>query len=262
MTVRRKFIIAALCATMAIGVNAAHADALQSVKQSGTLRVAVLDAYPPWGFVGSGMKITGFDVDFAHLIGQRMGLKVTIVPTTGGNRIPYLQTGKVDLIVACLGKNAEREKVVDFTQSYAAEINGIYGPPDVKVSTPAELGGKTVGVPRGSSEDMVLTKMAPAGTNILRFEDSSGSVQAYYAGQVQLIGIGSSVVATLQQKKPTRPLVFKLALAEEPAYVGVAKGEGALLAAVNSVIAGARSDGSLDTLSKKWFGVSNSAASR
>lgn len=252
---RRKALLILATTAAALCVGGARADVLDTVKKAGTLRVAVLDDYPPWGFMGPGMKTVGFDIDFANLIGSKLGVKVVIVPTTGHNRIPFLQTGKVDMIVACLGKNAEREKAIDYTAAYAGEFNGVFGPPEVKASAPADLAGKTIGVARGSSEDLVLTKIAPPGTNILRFEDGSGSVQAYFSGQVNLIAIGSSVVAKVKKPNSPRKLDFKVMLAEEPAYVGVSKNEPQLLAAVNKIIDQSKQDGSLSDLSKKWFGV-------
>jgi len=247
----------AITASLLFGatMGVAHADALQDIKNKGTVRIAVLDQYPPWGYIGNDMKPIGFDVDFANLIGQRLGVKVQLVATTGANRIPFLQTGKVDMIVACLGKNAEREKAIDFSAPYGSEFNGVFGPKDVKIANAKDLAGKTVGVARGSSEDVVLTRLAPAGTNILRYEDSSGSVQALYSGQVGLVAIGSTVAATLNKKDAGQQMEFKIKLAEEPAFVGIAKNEPQLLAELNAIIAQAEKDGTLNELSKKWFGL-------
>ncbi|MFX7125243.1 transporter substrate-binding domain-containing protein, partial [Acinetobacter baumannii] len=83
-----------------------------------------------------------------------MGAKVELVPVTSTNRIPYLTTGKVDLVISSLGKNAEREKVIDFSTAYAPFYNGIFGPDDIKAEKPEDLEGKTVGVTRGSVEDI------------------------------------------------------------------------------------------------------------
>lgn len=252
---RRKALLLSAISAAALYVGNVYADALNNIKQSGAVRIAVLDDYPPWGFAGPGMKTVGFDIEFANLIAKKLGVNVTIVPTTGHNRIPFLQTGKVDMIVACLGKNAEREKAIDFSAPYGEEFNGVFGPASIKAKSPSDFAGKTVGVARGSSEDLVLTRMAPPGTNILRFEDGSGSVQAYYSGQVDLIAIGSTVANNVQRHTSPRKLEFKVMLAEEPTYVGVNKNEPQLLAAVNKIIADAKQDGSLSALSQKWFGV-------
>ena len=50
------------------------------------------------------------------------------MPVTSANRIPYLQTNKVDLVISSLGKNAERETVIDFSNAYAPFFNGVFAP--------------------------------------------------------------------------------------------------------------------------------------
>jgi polar amino acid transport system substrate-binding protein len=55
-----------------------------------------------------------------------MGVKVELVPVTSANRIPYLQTRKTDLVISTLGKNAEREKVIDFTSAYSPFFQAIF----------------------------------------------------------------------------------------------------------------------------------------
>lgn len=65
------------------------------------------------------MTPQGYDIDVAKLIADKLGVKVELVPVTSANRVPYLQTNKVDLVISSLGKNAEREKVIDFSTAYA-----------------------------------------------------------------------------------------------------------------------------------------------
>jgi len=72
-----------------------------------------------------------------------------------------------------MGKNAEREKVIDFSAAYAPFFNGVFGAGDQKVSGPADLAGKTIGVTRGSVEDLELTKIAPPAATIKRYEDNN-----------------------------------------------------------------------------------------
>jgi polar amino acid transport system substrate-binding protein len=77
------------------------------------------DRLPPYGFVGTDLKPQGLDIDMANYIGAKLGVKVELVPVTSANRIPYLQTKKADLVISTLGKNPEREKVIDFTAAYS-----------------------------------------------------------------------------------------------------------------------------------------------
>ncbi len=88
-----------------------------------------------------------------------MKLKLQLVPVTSANRVPYLQTDKVDLVISSLGKNAEREKVIDFSRAYAPFFLGVFGPKGAELKDAAALSGKSIGVTRGAVEDMVLTSV-------------------------------------------------------------------------------------------------------
>jgi len=245
-------IIFAALATTLCSV-AARADTLDDIKAAKKLRVAVMQDYPPFGFAGPDMQYMGIDIDVANELARRLGVKVELTPVTGANRIPYLQTKKVDLIIACLGKNAERAKVIDFSAPYAAEYEGIFGTSELKVSKPADLAGHSISVSRGATEDLQLTNLAPAGADIRRFEDNNGTLSAFTSGQVDMVATGNTAIMTLMKKNPARKAVLKFKMFDEPAYVGVNKGEARLMQTVNDIIAKLRADGTLNTLSLKWL---------
>src|SRR4030095_1944154 len=95
----------------------------------------------------------GYDIDMANLIAKELGVKAEIIPVTSANRIPYLQTKKADLVISSLGKNAEREKVIDFSVAYAPFFSGVYGTKDLKIAKMEDLAGKTIGATRGAIEE-------------------------------------------------------------------------------------------------------------
>lgn len=241
---------------LALGVIAslpAHADVLDNVKKSGTLRVAVPQDFPPFGTVGADMKPQGYDIDMAALIAKDLGVKLELIPVSSTNRIPYITTGKADLVISSLGKNPDREKVIDFSIAYAPFYNGVFGPADAKAATVADLAGKTVGVTRGSVEDLELTKIAPAAVTIKRFEDNNSTISAYLSGQTQFTATGNVVAAALNERTKLRPLTPKFLIKNSPCFVGVNKGEVALLGKINEVITKAKKDGSLNQIAQKWL---------
>ncbi len=233
----------------------AHADALADVMKSGTLRVAVPQDFPPYGSVTADMQIQGLDIDVAKMVAKSLGVKVVLVPVASANRIPYLQSNRVDLVISTLGRNAEREKVMDFSQPYAPYNNSLFGAADIKVSGPADLANQTVGVARGTFEDILLTKSVPASTIIKRYEDNNTLISAYTSGQVKLMGTGDFVAVTLGEQNPARKPVFKYIIQESRCVVGVNKGETALNAKVNAVLTQAKKSGELSTLVTKWLHV-------
>ncbi|MDO6388111.1 MULTISPECIES: transporter substrate-binding domain-containing protein [unclassified Uliginosibacterium] len=231
----------------------AFADGLDNVKKAGVLRVAVPQDFPPFGTVGADMKPQGYDIDMAALIAKEMGVKLELIPVSSTNRIPYLTTGKADLVISSLGKNPDREKVIDFTIAYAPFYNGVFGPADVKAASAADLAGKSIAVTRGSVEDLELTKIAPATAVIKRFEDNNTTISAYLSGQTQLAATGNVVAAALNERTKLRPLTSKFLIKNSPCFVGVNKGEVALIARVNEVITKAKKDGSLNQIALKWL---------
>lgn len=158
----KKLLIAlAGAACLLSSVSAAQADQLQDIEKRGVIRIAVPQDFPPFGSVGTDLQPQGYDIDMARYLAKSMKLKLQLVPVTSANRVPYLQTDKVDLVISSLGKNAEREKVIDFSRAYAPFFLGVFGPKGAELKDAAALSGKSVGVTRGAVEDMVLTSVAP-----------------------------------------------------------------------------------------------------
>ncbi len=232
---------------------ASYADSLDDIMKAGVLKVAVPQDFPPFGSVGSDMKPVGYDIDVAELIGKKMGVKVELVPVTSANRIAYLQTKKVDLVISSLGKNPDREKVIDFSEAYAPFFNGVFGTADTKVTKVEDLAGMTVGVTRGSVEDLELTKIAPPTATIKRYEDNNGTISAFLSGQVQVVATGNVVAAAIIAKNPPKKPETKFLIKNSPCFIGLNKDEPKLLAKVNAIIAESRKDGSLNAIAMKWL---------
>ena len=258
MTVTRmnkRYFTLALAASALLAATGAHAQtALDDIMKSKVLKVAVQTDSAPYGFVGTDLKPIGLDIDMANYIGKKLGVAVELVPVVSASRIPALQTRKADLVIATLGKNPEREKVIDFAAAYSPFFQAVFGPKNVNVKAFSDLAGKTVGVTRGAMEDQDLTKVAPASTEIKRFEDMNATVAAFAAGQVQFVALGASVAGNMLTKNPQLNSEYKLLLKDSPNFIGVAKGEDKLKAKVNEIVADAKKSGDLEAMSKKWLG--------
>jgi polar amino acid transport system substrate-binding protein len=247
--------LAGLIAALALWLvaQAARADMLDNITKAGVLKVAVVQDYPPFGSVGADMKPIGYDIDVADMLAKSLGVKVELVPVISANKIPFLVSGRADVLLN-IGRNPERAKVVDFTQPYAPYYIGIFGPDDIKVAGTADLGGKSISVTRGSLEELVLTKSAPAGTEIHRYEDNNGTISAFLAGQTQLIAVGNVVAATILARSGGRKPEQKFLLMNSPVCAAVAKGEARLLDKVNAAIGQVKGNGNLNRMALKWLG--------
>jgi polar amino acid transport system substrate-binding protein len=251
----RRIAIAVSAALLASVAFSAHAQiALDKVMKTKKITIAIPTDFPPYGFVGTDMAPQGLDIDTARYIADKLGVKLELTPVTSANRIPYLQSGKAELVISTLGKNPEREKVIDFTAAYSPFFQAVFAPKSMAVKSFADLAGKSVGVTRGAIEDQELTKLAPAGTDIKRFEDNNATVSSFVAGQVQLIATGASVAGNMMAKNPQLGAEYKLLLKDSPNFIGVAKGEDALRLKVNEILVAGKQAGDLDKLAQKWLG--------
>lgn len=228
--------------------------ALDDILRTREIKIAIPTDFPPYGFVGSDLKPQGLDIDMANYIASKLGTKIELVIVTSANRIPYLQTKKADLVISTLGKNAEREKVIDFTAAYSPFFQAVFGPKNVSVKTPADLAGKSIGVTRGAIEDMELTKIAPTGADVKRFEDNNATVSAFVSGQTVLMATGASVAGNMMARNPNLSAEYKFVLKDSPNFIGVGKGEDKLRLKVNEILAAAKAAGDLDKMAQRWLG--------
>ncbi len=247
---------AGLAALVALSLPASAENALDDIIEGGVIRIAVPQDYPPFGFAGADGKLQGYDIDVAQLLAKDLGVQLELVPVTSINRIPYLQANKVDLIISSLGVSSERAKAIAFSRAYAPFFSGVYGSPEVKVASLADLSAKTIGVTRGTLEDAELSKLAPRNVVLMRFDDQAAMRSALLAGQVQLIADGNAAIAVLAAAHPDRKFERKLVIRQSPAHIGIRRGDTELRHWVDVFVYYETLGGQLDQLSLKWFGES------
>lgn len=110
---------------------------LDEIKESGTINIGVFSDKNPFGYVDENGEYQGYDVYFANRIGEDLGVAVNFVSTEAANRIEYLQTGKVDIILANFTVTEERAEEVDFALPYMNVALGVVSP-DSNVITSLE----------------------------------------------------------------------------------------------------------------------------
>lgn len=239
----------ALCALPLL----AQASTLDDIKSRGVIRVATTVDAAPWGFTDAAGKATGLDVELAQKLADNLGVKLQLQQVTGANRIPYLMSRKVDVLIAALGSSPERARQVDFSVAYAAVYLGVYGDDSVPKSEKAsDLGSNAIAVPKGSTADLTLSEAYPAG-NYLRLEDTSSAISAFLAGQAPLFAENNLIAQKVAQENPDKHIELKYLLRKSPAYMAVRPGQPELMAALNGFIEKSTLDGSLPALRQKWF---------
>ncbi len=103
---------------------------LDEIKESGTINIGVFSDKNPFGYVDENGDYQGYDVYFANRLGEDLGVEINYVSTEAANRIEYLQTGKVDVILANFTVTKERAEEVDFALPYMNVALGVVSPAD------------------------------------------------------------------------------------------------------------------------------------
>ena len=233
----------------------ACAQSVADIKKKGELTVGMLVDFPPYGTTNAQNQPDGYDADVARLLAKDLGVKLNLVPVTGPNRIPFLLTNKVDLLVASLAVTPERAKQVDFSNPYAAATIVLYGDKSANIKSPADLKGKRIGVARASTQDVALTAIAPEGTEIRRFDDDASGMQALLSGQVDALGCSTTVAAQIAKRAPANKYEQKLVLKQQVMGIALRPGQEDLKKTVNDFIARNKANGELGKLYQKWLGT-------
>lgn len=251
---RLKHVIATLAAAgFLVGAGTAQAQTLEHIKETGEVSIGMIVDFPPYGILNEQNEPDGYDADVAKALAEDLGVELDLVTVTGPNRIPYLLGGRVDLLVASLGITPARAKRVDYSKPYAAIVVYLYGQEDVEIPNAQAMKGKTIGVARGSTQDVAITKIAPEGTIIQRFPSDAAAVQALLTGQVQAVGVSGTVIHHIEQEAPER-FDKKFVLREQVQGIALRPDDDKLRAYVNEFLHRIKQDGTLNAIHQKWLG--------
>ncbi len=155
---------------------------LDEIKESGKIVIGVFSDKNPFGYVDENGKYQGYDVYFAERIGQDLGVEIEYVSTEPASRVEYLETGKVDLILANFTVTDERAEAVDFAAPYMKVALGVVSPEDALISSPEELNGKTLIVAKGTTAETYFTENYPE-VKLLKFDQYTEAYNALIDGR-------------------------------------------------------------------------------
>jgi polar amino acid transport system substrate-binding protein len=203
------------------------------------------------------MEPDGYDVNIAKLLAQQLGVKIAIVDIVAANRIPSLTTGKVDLVISSFSITPERAKAIAFSNAVYVDQQVAIGPKAVDMPTVASLAGKRIGVTRSTTNDIALTKQAPPGTEIQRYDDDASTNQALLAGQVQGIVTSGALAAAIRGRSPALALETKFVVSEAPMAAGLRRDDLEWLHWVNTTLFMLWTNKQIQPLQQQWMGVVN-----
>lgn len=241
----------AVAASLAIAMPA-KAD-LQDIVDSGAVRIGVPADVPPFGFLDENNEQVGLDIEVARMIAEALGVELELHTVTSANRISYLATNRIDLSIAAMGATPQRALQIDFSSPYSALSIGLYGPKDMEMNGVADIGDRTIGVARGTTQDIELTARAPNAT-INRYDDDATAAAAYLSGQVDLLATANIIAKDLSNRDPDNALEAKEIFRYSPTHVGVPKGSPELLRWVDTFVFYNLNNGRLSELTEEWLG--------
>jgi len=233
----------------------AVAGTLDEVKKRGKLIAGVKTDFPPFGYVDSSGKNLGFDVDVAHIFAKALfddENKVELVAVTSGNRIPFLQSGKIDIIIASVTVTDERRQVVEFSEPYFMSGGLLLVPKNSPIKGVEDLAGKTVAVIQGAIQDKDIEQLAPKADRV-KFGKVSEAVLAVKGGRADAFSQDDVLILTLAKEDPDLKPVGKPFI-PRPYGIAVRKGDVEFIKWVDGQLDKMKKDGTYDALWKKYFG--------
>ena len=212
---------------------------LETIKTRGKLIVGVFSDKPPFGFVDEKGEYVGFDTDLAKrfakdLLGDEK--RIEFVSVEPASRIPFLQSDKVDLILANLTVTPERREVVDFTNPTLRVAVVALVPEASPVRTVDDLAAKTTIVTTGTTADLWLTQNHPD-WKVLKFEKNSESLQALANGRGDAYAQDNLVLFNWAKQNPGYRVLPQKLGDEAPIAPAVKKGNIELRDWVNAELA-------------------------
>ena len=150
--------------TMVFSLAAANAEdsrvyrTLDEILESGTINIGVFSDKNPFGYVDENGEYQGYDVYYARRIGEDLGVTVNFVSTEAANRVEYLETGKVDIILANFTVTAERAEKVDFALPYMNVALGVVSPDSRVIKDLSEIqeGDQVIVISGTTAEDYLI----------------------------------------------------------------------------------------------------------
>lgn len=163
----------------------ANTSSIDAIKKRGTIKIGVFSDKSPFGYVDSNGENQGFDVYIAKrfakdLLGDES--KAEFVLVDAASRVSYLESNKVDIIMANFTVTDERKQKVDFANPYMKVSLGIVSPDNAKITSVDQLKGKKVIVAKGTTAETFMTKNYPD-VELVKYEQYSEIFQALKDGR-------------------------------------------------------------------------------
>lgn len=235
----------------------AEDTSLDDILAKGELVMGMDISFPPMGFIGEDGKETGFDVDLANAVCEKLG--ITLVPKAidWGTKEMELANGNIDVIWNGYTMNATRNEQVEYTKPYLNNQQMVVVKVDSDIQTLADLAGKVVGSQTESAGLDAINadpEFAASLKDIPEYEDFMLALTDLGTSRLDAVVIDKVVIDYQISKQPGKYRVLEDAMGTEYYGIGCKIGAAKLREAIDNALDEMMEDGTLDEVSGKWFG--------
>jgi putative glutamine transport system substrate-binding protein len=232
-------------------------NTLEKIKKRGKLIVGVKYDLNLFGLKNPKTgKVEGFDIDIAKGLAKKIlgdENKIEFKEVTSKTRIPMLNNGEIDAIIATMTITEERKKEVDFSDVYFMAGQSLLVKKDSKINSVKDLKkGMTVLTAKGSTSAQNIRKVAPQ-VNVLEFENYAEAFTALKAGQGDALTTDNALLWGMAKQDPNYRVLDET-FSKEPYGIAVRKGDKELLQVINEYLKEIKENGEYDKIYEKWIG--------
>lgn len=223
----------------------------------GKLTMSTNASFPPYEMVADDGTFEGIDVEIAGKIAEKLGLELVIDDMGFDAALQAAQTGKSDIVMAGVTVNEERLAVMDFSDSYANGVQVVIVKEDSAIATVDDLANaEMIGCQAATTGYIYCSDTVENGgygeDHITAYEDGAAAVQALVNGQVDAVVI-DNMPAQEYVKANAGLKILDTEFTNEDYAIGMAKGNTALLEAVNGALAELTADGTVQSILDKYI---------
>ena len=218
---------------------------------AGKLTMSTNAAFPPYEMTTDSGDLEGIDIEVAGAIAEKLGLELQVDDMDFDAALLATQSGKSDMVMAGVTVTDERQKVMDFSDTYAEGIQSIIVPEDSDIASADDLAGKIIGTQRGTTGYIYCTDDFGE-DSVVAYDDGLTAVQALNNGQVDAVVIDNAPAKEFVAANPGLK-ILDTAYAQEDYAIGVAKGNTELLNAINGALEELQADGTLQSIVDKYI---------
>lgn len=174
---------------------------VDQIKESGEITIGVFSDKNPFGYVDNDGKFQGYDVYFAERIAKDLGVELKLVPVEAASRVEFLETAKVDIILANFTVTDERKEKVDFALPYMKVALGVVSPDSAIITDAEQLNGKTLIVVKGTTAESYFTENYPD-VKLQKYDEYNEAYSALQDGRGDAFSTDNTEVLAWSMNNP------------------------------------------------------------